>query len=176
MISLKNKIADRAPMALTGLAVLILLNAAIYMGCAGGINLFAKSDDVKLGQQMQAEIAKNPSQYPVYNDPALRSYFQNIENTIVSSKNVTNKDFNYQVTIINDPNTINAFSIPGGPMYVYTGLIKFVDNEATMAGVLAHETTHADHRHGTRQMTQAYGMQTIAAIALGNNPGALQAT
>jgi predicted Zn-dependent protease len=160
--------------AMAGLVTILLLNSVIYFGCATGVNLFAKSDDINLGQQMQQQIAADPAHYPILHNSTLTNYLQGIENTIVSSSNVVNKDFHYQITIINDDKTINAFTLPGGPIYVYSGLMKYVDNEATLAGVMAHETTHADHRHGTKQMTQQYGLQILASAALGNNPGLIQ--
>ena len=154
------------------LAALLLITTITAIECgSSGINLFSKSDDVQLGQQMAQQIAADPSHYPILNNPTLTSYLQSIENRIVSSPNVQNKDFHYTVQIINDPNTINAFTIPAGGIYVYTGLLKFIDNESALAGVLAHETTHADHRHATRNMTQQYGLQVLAAAALGSNPG-----
>ena len=158
---------------LAALIAMLALNSAVMTGCAGGVNLFSKQDDMALGQQVAAEIAANPQQFPVLRNEATRSYVQNIVNRIVSSPNVVNKDFDYTVTIINDDKTVNAFSIPGGRMYVYTGLLKFVDNEATLAGIMAHEIAHADSRHATEQLTKAYGLQTLAAIALGGDPGVL---
>jgi predicted Zn-dependent protease len=137
--------------------------------CSGGVNLYSKQQDIQLGQQMQAQIAKEPVQYPVLNNPTIRNYVQGLVNRIIQSPNVTNKDFNYAVTIIHDDNTVNAFTLPGGPIYVYTGLMKFVDNEATLAGILAHEVTHADHRHSTQQMTKQYGLDAVTQFALGNN-------
>lgn len=151
-------------------AFVILLLAAISFsssGCGSSVNLFAKSEDVKLGQQMTAQIAADPKNYPVLNNPTVTGYVQAIVNSILRSPNIKNRDFQYKVTIIHDDKTINAFSIPGGGIYVYTGLMKFIDNEATLAGVLAHEITHADHRHSTAQMSQQYGLQTLAGIALG---------
>lgn len=135
------------------------------------MNIFSKQEDVNLGRQVQAEIAKKPAEYPVLNNPNVRSYVQGIVNRITQASTITNKDFNYNVTIIQDDKTINAFTLPGGPVYVYTGLMKFIDNEATLAGILAHEITHADHRHSTQQMTKQYGLAAVTQIALGNNPG-----
>ncbi len=141
------------------------------LGCGGsGVNLYSKSQDVQLGQQVQAEIAKRPAEYPVLNNPTLRNYVQGLVNRIISSPNVINKDFNYSVTLVQDDKTVNAFTLPGGPIYVYTGLMKYVDNEATLVGILAHEITHADHRHSTQQMTKQYGLDAITQLALGNNP------
>ena len=149
----------------------IILTAATVTiaGCAAGVNLFSKSEDVQLGQQMAQQIASDPKQYPILNNPQLTAYLQSIEDRIVQSPNVQNKDFHYTVKIINDPKTVNAFTIPGGGIYVYTGLLQFIDNESTLAGVLAHETTHADHRHATRNLTQQYGMEMLASTALGGN-------
>ncbi len=154
------------------LSVLVLSITAIECG-SSGINLFSKSDDVQLGQQMAQQIAADPAHYPILNNPELTNYIQSIENRIASSPNIQNKDFHYRITVINDPNTINAFTIPAGGIYVYTGLLKFIDDESALAGVLAHETTHADHRHATKLMTQQYGLQMVAALALGSNPGML---
>ena len=148
---------------------IFLFSSTCLFGCSGGVNLFAKSEDVKLGQQVQAEIAKNPKQYPILDNPTLRNYVQGIVNRIVSASTVKNKDFNYTVTLVRDDKTVNAFTLPGGPIYVYSGLMKYVDNEATLAGILAHEITHADHRHSTQQMTKQYGLEAVAQLALGNN-------
>jgi beta-barrel assembly-enhancing protease len=155
-----------------GLFAILAINSVIYVGCSN-FNLFSKQEDVALGQQVQAEIARNPQEYPVLNDPTSTRYVQNIVNTILQSPTIKNRDFNYTVTLINDDKTINAFSIPGGPMYVYTGLLKFIDNEATLAGIMAHEMTHADERHATERMSDVYGLQIIAGIALGQNSGML---
>jgi len=145
----------------------IILLCSIIVSCAGGVNLFSKSEDVQLGQQMAQQIAADPTHYPILHNAALTAYLQSIEDRIVQSPNVQNKDFHYTVTIINDPKTVNAFTIPAGGIYVYTGLLNFIDNESALAGVLAHETTHADHRHATRNMTQQYGLQALTSIALG---------
>jgi len=141
----------------------------LLASCSGGVDLFTKQQDIQFGQQMQATIANDPAHYPVLNNPTVTNYVQGLVNRIVQSPNVQNKDFNYKVTIIHDDNTVNAFTLPGGPIYVYTGVMKYVDNEATLAGILAHEVTHADHRHSTKQMTKQYGLQEVTQVALGNN-------
>src|SRR5437764_6007946 len=146
----------------------------LQISFSGGVNIFSKQQDVQFGQQVQAEIAKDPVHYPILNNPTLKNYVQGIVNRIVQSPNVINKDFNYNVTIIHDDKTVNAFTLPGGAIYVYTGLMKYVDNEATLAGILAHEVTHADHRHSTQQLTKQYGLETVTAVALGNSGIAAQ--
>jgi predicted Zn-dependent protease len=75
--------------------------------------------------------------------------------------------FAYQFEIIKDDSTINAFCTPGGYVYVYTGLLKYVDNEATLAGIIAHEIAHAERRHATNQITAQYGIQAALNWASG---------
>jgi predicted Zn-dependent protease len=60
-------------------------------------------------------------------------------------------------------------------MYFYTGIIKFLDNEAQFAGVMAHEMAHADRRHTTEQLTTQYGIDLLLGIILGNNEDQLTA-
>jgi len=81
-------------------------------------------------------------------------------------------EFTWQTKIIHDDTTLNAFAGPGGYIYVYTGLIKFLESEDHFAGVLAHEIAHADRRHVTDQLTTVYGLSFLLDILLGEeNPG-----
>jgi predicted Zn-dependent protease len=70
--------------------------------------------------------------------------------------------------IIHDDSTLNAFCTPGGYIYIYTGILKFLDSEDEFAGVLGHEIGHADMRHSTRQMTKMFGVQSLISIIAGN--------
>jgi len=135
--------------------------------CSGsqGLNLFSADYDIELGQQVAAEIAADPKQFPLLpeqgNEEVYR-YVRGIANTIVNSGKLTYKDkFAWQIKIIKDDKTLNAFCTPGGYIYVYTGLIKFLDSEDQLAGVLGHEIAHADLRHSTRQLTKVYGVSVL---------------
>jgi predicted Zn-dependent protease len=68
---------------------------------------------------------------------------------------------------------MNAFALPGGNIYVYTGLLKYLDSEAALAGVIAHEIAHAEKRHATKRMTQYYGASILVSLILGKNPSQL---
>jgi hypothetical protein len=70
----------------------------------------------------------------------------------------------YYFRLVND-DSINAFALPGGPMFVHTGLIKAADNEGQVAGVLAHEMSHVALRHGVSQMGRSQTWQTILGVA-----------
>jgi predicted Zn-dependent protease len=128
-------------------------------------------NDVSLGAQMDAQIRANPKEYPILNDASSRQYVQNMINQILQSPQIQYKSmFPYKVEIIKDDKTVNAFCTPGGYIYVYTGLIKMLDNDASLAGVIGHEIAHAERRHSANRMVKAYGAQMVLEIALGNNP------
>ncbi len=169
-------------MKIKSLVFLIFLIAALtswHCKTLKKINLFSIQDDKNLGLQVSNEIQKASDQYPLLaergNEQVYR-YIRNITKNILNGGNVKHKDdFAWQVKIIDDPETLNAFATPGGYIYVYTGLIKFLDTEDQLAGVMGHEIAHADLRHSTRQMTSSYGVSTLLSIATGNpNPGAVQ--
>jgi predicted Zn-dependent protease len=143
-------------------------------GCLGalGINIFPDSRDRELGQQIDEEIRKNPAEYPILRGrPDVKAYVEGIGRKILASPHIEKRGrFAYTFEILADDSTINAFCTPGGYIYVYTGLLKFLDNEAALAGVIGHEIAHAERRHATRRMTSALGVQVMLSIALGENP------
>ena len=144
----------------------------------GGFNLFSVQQDIELGKQVRQEIASKPNEYPVLAESSNReayAYIRKITDRILNSGQVPyRKEFAWEVQIIDDDKTLNAFCTPGGYIYVYTGLIKFLDSEEQLAGVMGHEIAHAAQRHSTRQMTKIYGLQTVIAVATGQaEPGML---
>lgn len=135
------------------------------------INLFSVDDDIEFGQQMEAEIAANPQEFPVLDPAAYPEAYQHINrirDSILNTGLLAYGDrFAWSVKIIDNDTMVNAFATPGGYLYFYTGIIKFLDNEAQFAGVMAHEMAHSDLRHSTNQITKAYGIQMMISIALG---------
>ncbi len=146
----------------------IIVLALLLTNC-GTINLFPVSEDQRLGARFDAEITADRSQYPAYNDPSATRYVQAIVDSILRAPEVRYRGtFPYRVQLLKDDAMINAFCTPGGYIYVYTGLLKAIDNEATLAGVLAHEIAHAERRHSTNRMTTQLGVQTLTSVALGS--------
>ena len=142
------------------------------------INVFSLDQDRQLGAQVNAEILANPAEYPVLpergNEEVYR-YVRGITSKLLNSGKVKNKDeFAWEVRIIKDDNTLNAFCTPGGYIYVYTGLIKYLDSEEQLAGVMGHEIAHADLRHSTKAMTSQYGMAVMLQVATGGEGAAAQ--
>jgi len=150
--------------------ILICLSLSSF-GCGAlmQLNMFPVSKDVELGKQFDGEIRSNPKEYPILkNRPDVKEYVANIGNKILASPGIVYKDqFAYQFEIIKDDSTINAFCTPGGYVYVYTGLLKYLDNEAALAGIIAHEIAHAERRHTTNRITAQYGIQTVMDLASG---------
>lgn len=154
--------------------VIFVLTIFLIFGCAKwGLNVFTDQDEVKLGMQLDEEIKKNPKDYPVYQgDPSAKQYIeQKIFNEILNSPEVKKRNvYKWQLELIQDDNTLNAFATPGGFIYVYTGILKYLDSEAALAGVLAHEIAHAERRHATQNLTSYYGLSMLASLVLGQNP------
>ncbi len=141
-----------------------------------GINIFTLQDDVQLGMDIDQEIRSNPSEYPIYyGDPSVKAYIQQrIFNHILASAKVEHKNiFPYQIEIVDDPNVLNAFCVPGGYIYLYTGLLLYLDSEAALAGVVGHEIAHAERRHTTQRLTAYYGTSILLGLILGENPAVL---
>ncbi|RMG85588.1 MAG: peptidase M48 [Bacteroidetes bacterium] len=160
--------------------VFAFASVALVSGCdlksAQNLNLFSIEDDKALGKQFSEEIERNPDQYPLLpekgNEEVYR-YIRNLTNQILNSGEVAyRKEFDWTVKIIHDDKTLNAFAVPGGHLYVYTGLIKYLDSEDQLAGVMGHEIAHAALRHSTQQMTRIYGLDALRYLITGKeDPG-----
>ncbi len=163
------------------IAAIFLLTISVSitsLNCGGrlGINLFSDEDDVTLGRQLDEEIRANPEEYPILTThPHVRKYIENIGQRILQSQHIKKRDiYPYKFEVILDDSTINAFCTPGGYIYVYTGLMRFLQDEATLAGVIGHEIAHAERRHATRRISAYYGAQILLAVVLGQNPGVVE--
>ncbi|MBM3787519.1 MAG: hypothetical protein FJW30_24450 [Acidobacteria bacterium] len=126
-----------------------------------GWNLFSPDQDVQMGREYAQEIER---QFQIVSDPVLHNYVNEIGTKLMAG--IEGKTFPFTFKVVNDP-SINAFALPGGPMYVHTGLIAAADNKAQIAGVLGHEMGHVALRHGTNQASKANLIQIPAMIAGG---------
>ena len=115
-----------------------------------GFNLFTVEQDIEIGRQSAAEAER---QLPLLNDRAVDRYLNQIVRKLASG--AQGASYPYQIKAVND-SQINAFSLPGGFMYVNRGLFEAARSEAELAGVLAHEMSHVALRHGTHQASRAY--------------------
>ena len=116
-----------------------------------GFNLFSKQQDVQLGQESATQVRK---QMTVVKDPFLNQYVNLVGKRLASSREAQESEFPFTFEVVADP-SINAFALPGGPMFINTGLLKAVDSEAQLAGVMGHEMSHVILRHGTNQASKS---------------------
>lgn len=166
---------------LVGLTCLSALSMSSCTEDKNGDRLvFTIEDDIKLGAQVSQQVDSTYKAKGQLLDPAnpknkaAYDHLNQVVNKILNSGKVSYRDeFTWNTKIIKDDKVLNAFATPGGHIYVFSGLIKYLDNEDQLAGVLGHEIAHADQRHSTKQLQRQYGLSVILSVALGNNPGTL---
>src|SRR4030095_11030864 len=126
-------------------------------------NKYSAQDDIKLDRQPSQEAE---SQFPLLRDETVRSYVENVGRRLVTGipSEFQHPEFQYYFKVVN-ARDINAFALPGGPMYVNRGMIDAARREGEMAGVMAHEISHVALRHGTAQATKAQKYGLLAGIA-----------
>src|SRR5713226_10615442 len=125
-------------------------------------NKFKPADDLKLGRQAATEAEQ---QFPLLGDSEVTAYVERVGQRLVASipAEFQHSEFRYYFKVIN-ASDINAFALPGGPMYVNRGMIEAAHTEGEMAGVMAHELSHVALRHGTAQATKAQKYGLLAGI------------
>ncbi len=152
----------------TILGFMLAMNAS-----CGKINLLSLEDERQLGLQSKAQIESDPAQFPILPrsaNPQAYALLESMRDDILRSGQVKYaNDFAWELKIINDPNTLNAFCTPGGYIYFYSGLMKYLDNSSAVAGVMGHEMAHADQRHSGKQLTNQMGLQILLSIVAGTS-------
>src|ERR1700677_1192893 len=112
-----------------------------------GVNFYSLEKEIALGKQLASEVER---QAKIINDPVIAEYINRVGQNLVR-----NSDAKVPFTIkVIDSEEVNAFALPGGFFFVNSGLVMKADNEAELAGVMAHEIGHVAARHGTRQATR----------------------
>src|ERR1700682_4214943 len=131
-----------------------------------GWNMFSPEQDAEVGQQVSADAER---QLNMMNDSRVDNYLNNLGHRL--SAHAPGYQFQYEYKGVND-RAINAFALPGGHIYINRGTIEAADNEAQLAAVMAHETSHVALRHGTNQASKASAAQLplgILGALLGSN-------
>src|ERR1700740_3367611 len=147
-------------------AILAIIFVGTWMWAQGptefhpGFNLFSKEQDVQLGKESDDQVRK---QMTVLKDPVLTAYVNRVGQRLVSSREAHESGFPFTFEVVADP-SINAFALPGGPMFIHTGLLRAVDNEAQLAGVMGHEMSHVILRHGTNQASKSRLIELPAVL------------
>src|SRR6516162_11216304 len=136
-----------------------------------GINIYSIEREMALGKQLAQEVQR---QAKIVEDPLISEYINRIGQNLVRNSDAK-VPFTFQVIEGDSP---NAFALPGGYIFVYTGLIKVADEEDELAAAMAHEIAHVAARHMTKQATksQIVGLAGIpAGVILGGGLGGIVA-
>jgi beta-barrel assembly-enhancing protease len=144
-------------------AVLGLVAGGSAVASACGIS---PQQEMEMGRQYAAEINR---QLPLVNDQTVLRYVNNLGRSIAQQGG---RNIPYQFYVVNS-NQVNAFAVPGGHVYLNRGLIERTRNMSELAGVLAHEIAHVEHRHGIDQMERMQTANlalTAAYVLLGRQP------
>ncbi len=153
--------------AVTAGALLLSVTLTAQTQITPPTNKYSPADDVKLGQEAAQQVAQ---QLPVMRDDEVNSYLNAIGRRLADAipPELQHPEFRYSFTGVN-VREINAFALPGGPMFINRGMIEKAHTEGEVAGVMAHELSHVALRHGTAQATKAtkYELGTIAGAVLG---------
>ncbi|MBN2521601.1 MAG: M48 family metalloprotease [Bacteroidales bacterium] len=139
---------------------------------------FPISKDKEFGAQFDKQLDSNKTEFPVLPDTGIYHFayvrLDSMKKALLKSDNFDYaEDFKWQIKII-DKDVLNAFCAPAGYMYYYTGLIKYLDNEAQLAGVMGHEMAHADKRHVTKTLIIANGVNYMIGLILGDDPSKME--
>jgi Zn-dependent protease with chaperone function len=125
-------------------------------------NKYTPEQDVQLGREAAAEVRR---EYPIISDEQISGYLERAGRALVAAApaNLNHPAFEYSFTPVN-LKEINAFALPGGPMFVNRGMFDAAEDEGEVVGVMAHELSHVLLRHGTANATKAQNFQ-IGAVA-----------
>ena len=153
---------DRDKMKISKIFSFILI-ILFFSSCAttginkGQFNIISISEEIELGKRASKEVEK---EMKVVKIPMVRDYINYVGQRLASHSDLK---IPYHFAVIEDEE-VNAFSLPGGYVYVFTGLIEATDNEAELAGVIGHEIGHIAARHATELLSMQKGINFLAAI------------
>lgn len=118
----------------------------------------SEASEIKKGQQAHEKILQS---MPLYKDEKLNAYVSALGQKLAAVSD--RPDLNYQFFIVDSPQ-VNAFALPGGFIYINRGLIAYLEDEAQLAGILAHEIAHVTARHAIRQESASAGAKTLSIV------------
>jgi predicted Zn-dependent protease len=147
----------------------VLLLLALSSTAVGAISLVSVDEEIAIGKQADQQVRK---QMPAFADTPTTAYVRALGQRLVRVAPGPKYPYTFSVA---DYREINAFALPGGPIWIHRGILHAAANESQVAGVLAHEVAHIAQRHAADQLTKAtltnWGLGLLGAI-LGNSGGA----
>jgi predicted Zn-dependent protease len=150
----------------------LAVHAQGLASCAtlGGANYYSVEEEWQAGRQLEDQLAQ---QLPLTNDRTLTNYVNSIGQAMARQTQLGNRPWRFYV--VRD-DAINAFNVPGGLVYINTGLIENVGSAGELAGAIAHEVAHGVARHGTQRLSAAQEVNVLAgAVGVGGGVEGLAA-
>jgi len=140
----------------------LIINLTLFLNPFFCFGLTVK-EEKDIGKEVLAQVKRA---FPIVEDHYIESYIQNLGDKIV--QNSDNKLFDYNFFVIRD-SSYNAFAVPGGYIFIHTGLISSMEHESELAGIVAHEIAHVNARHIAQQVEESkkVSMATLAGLAAG---------
>jgi predicted Zn-dependent protease len=157
---MKTGILNKFVLSLALLATLVSLAFAAELSFKPGWNLFSPKQDLQVGGENSAQVDK---ELPMLKDAEVERYVNELGRRLAEYTPNNRRDYAWQFKVVNSPD-INAFALPGGFIYVNRATIEAAQDEAQLAGVIAHEEGHVVMRHGTHQASQMMLAQAPLAI------------
>jgi len=158
----------RAARRRASLAPLALLVCTAGSSCAN-FNLYSEQEDIQLGTQAFQEVTGTE---PILTSGPAYDQVQRVTERLVTSVRALKPEiaslFEWEVVVIDRPDIVNAFCLPGGKMAVYTGILPVAESDAGLAVVMGHEIAHATERHGTERLTRNGLMGSAIDVLLEN--------
>ncbi|MFW5960764.1 MAG: M48 family metalloprotease [Chitinivibrionales bacterium] len=153
------------PFVLQGLRCSNLMDSASKM-------MISDEEEVTMGRKFHKEIKADSENYPPYKERSDKKiefieYIDSIGDEIADAQR--DRDIPFHFTIIDMDTVVNAFAVPGGYVYIYTGLILEAEDEAEIAGVLAHEIGHITKRYGVEKLIKLHGYNFLLDILVGDS-------
>ena len=149
----------------------------LILSCQGITNalrplLISEDDEIKLGNSFKAQILSDTREYPQYNGNQAVIRFVDSVGKYLASVQDERPNLPFTFTIL-DKDEINAFAIPGGHIFVYTGLLRNIESTSELAGVLAHEIAHITLYHGVNKMVQGEALNLVNTILFGSDSSSI---
>jgi predicted Zn-dependent protease len=157
----------------SGCAVLVIMVVSLFLSCQTLSSIIISDDDeIKIGNKFKQQIVADTVQYPLYSarpgaDLRVVKYIDSVGQMIARIQD-DRKSIEFSFTVIDDT-LVNAFAIPGGHVFVYTGLLKRAENGAEVAGVLAHEIGHITKYHGKKMLASQGVVNFVNTILFGDS-------
>ena len=152
---------------------LLVITGCKKEGGGTGVFLFSIQDDIDLGKKVDGQI-KESGEFNIMDrgsNTTAYGYIEAMRDDLLNGGELKFGDeFPWELNLIDNDSVLNAFCTPGGYIYIYSGLIKYLENSSSLAGVLGHEMAHADRRHSSKQMQQQFGISVILSL-LSNEEG-----